>query len=73
MKLKITHTATEFRVEVLDDTGSVVIDEATGHLVNHRPYEFPTHFRYKDEWYAVMGPYYGLGDDWHIYKMQKIV
>jgi hypothetical protein len=72
MKLKITDTEQEFRVDVVDEFGNPVVDEDTGQPVESCCYDIPRFFKRDGELYTVLGPYFGIRDEWAIYKMEKV-
>jgi hypothetical protein len=72
MKLKITDTEQEFRVDVVDDNGNPLVDEQTGGAVGVYFHDIPTFFTHKGKLHAVLGPYFGIRDEWAIYKMDKV-
>jgi hypothetical protein len=73
MKLKVVDKrCNEFHVDVLDESGQPITDEDTGGEVHAYAYEFPVIFRHQGELYQVISPFFGLSNDWCIYKMQQV-
>jgi hypothetical protein len=73
MKLKITDTAKEYSVRVLDDTGRRIRDELTHRFVEWFPQEAVHPFKYNGEWYLMFPPVCGADSNdwkWRICKLQ---
>ena len=64
MRIKITDTEAEYYASVLDDNGDI--------LIKYCSKIYPSFFMYNMDLYVVLGPSFGLSDDWAIYKLTKV-
>ena len=64
MKVQVVETEEDYWASLLDDNGEV--------LLKYCSKSYPNFFFYQDGLYVVLGPEFGVSQDWEIYRLTKV-